>query len=69
MIVLVRYGVLALISTMFFIHFSAIYPVTTELTAWYATSFILVTIVLLALALYGFRTSLAGQRVVGWLDD
>jgi serine/threonine-protein kinase len=69
MIVLVRYGVLALISTMFFIHFSAFYPVTTELTAWYATSFILETIVLLALALYGFRTSLAGQRVVGWLDD
>ncbi|HEX6085226.1 MAG TPA: serine/threonine-protein kinase [Thermoanaerobaculia bacterium] len=69
MAVLVRFGVLALVSAMFFFHFSAFYPVTTELTAWYATSFILETIALLAVTLYGFRTSLAGQRVAGWLDE
>ena len=70
MVVLTRYGVLALIATMFFLHFSAFYPVTTDLTAWYATSFLLESIVLLAVAFSGFRTSLAGQRVgVGWLEE
>jgi hypothetical protein len=70
-VVLTRYGVLALVSTVFFIHFSVFYPVTTNLTAWYATSFILETLLLLAVALYGFRTSLAGQKVVraGFFDD
>ena len=68
-VVITRYGVLALISTMFFIHFAAFYPMTTELTAWYATSFILQSLVLLAVSLYAFRISLAGQRVAGWLDD
>jgi hypothetical protein len=68
-IVITRYGVLALISTMFFIHLAVFYPVTTELTAWYATSFILETLVLLALTLYAFRTSLGGQRMATWLDE
>jgi hypothetical protein len=47
------------------------FPVTTELSAWYATSFLLEAVLVLALLLYGFRTSLAGQRLVGagFLDD
>jgi len=69
LVVLTRYGVLALMSTMFFLHLMAFYPVTTELSAWYATSFLLEVLVLLALAVYGFRTSIAGQRVAGWLDE
>jgi serine/threonine-protein kinase len=70
-VVLTRYGVLALIATFFFNHFLVFFPITTELSAWYATSFILEAVLVLALLLYGFRTSLAGQRLVGagFLDD
>jgi len=69
--VLTRYGVLALISLLFFQHLNVFYPVTTELNAWYATTFIMQVAVLAALALYGFRTSLAGQKLVraGLFDE
>jgi serine/threonine-protein kinase len=70
-VVLTRYGVLALVSTFFFNHFLVFFPITTELSAWYATSFLLEAALVVALMLYGFRTSLAGQRLVGagFLDD
>ena len=61
---LARYGVLALMAAFFFTHLWAFYPVTTEVTAWYATSANLQVLLLLAIAVYGFRTSLAGQRLV-----
>jgi hypothetical protein len=59
--VIARYGVLALISTMFFMHLWAFYPVTTELTAWYATSFVMQLVVLAAIVAFAYRTSTAGQ--------
>jgi serine/threonine-protein kinase len=71
LLVLTRYGVLTLVTMMFFVHLTVFYPVTTDLTAWYATAFILELITLAALALYGFRTSLAGQKLVraGLFDE
>jgi hypothetical protein len=37
------------------------YPATTEISAWYATSFLLQLFVLGVVLFYGFYTSLAGQ--------
>jgi serine/threonine protein kinase len=60
-----RFGVLTLVTMMFFIHFSVFYPVTRDLTAWYATSFLVQCAVLLGLTIYGLRTALGGQRLPG----
>ncbi|MBA3356012.1 MAG: hypothetical protein H0U18_08755 [Pyrinomonadaceae bacterium] len=60
-----RYGLLAVISTLFFFHLSIFYPITTKLSAWYATDFTIALIICLALALYGFYTSLGGQPLFG----
>ena len=56
-----RFGPVTLISTLIFLHLAIFFPITTELTAWYAGDFVLDLIFLLALAFYGFYTSLAGQ--------
>jgi serine/threonine-protein kinase len=58
---LTRFGLLVLIATHFFSHIVPFYPVTTEFSAWYATSFLLQLFVLGAVLLYAFHTSLAGQ--------
>jgi protein kinase-like protein len=59
--VLYRYGLLALVSAMFFFHLWVFFPMTTELTAWYAFDFIIALGICGALVIYGFYTSLAGQ--------
>ena len=59
-----RFGLLALMSLFFFIHLSVFYPVTTDLGAWYATTYLMQLAVLTALAVYAFRTSLAGQKLM-----
>lgn len=60
---LYRYGLLAVVSTTFFVHLIIFYPVTSEFSAWYAGDFLLALIVSLTLAVYGFYTSLAGQSL------
>jgi hypothetical protein len=42
-------------------HLWVFFPITTEFTAWYAQVFVLDLIFVLALAAYGFYTSLGGQ--------
>jgi len=59
--VLYRYGLLALISAIFFVHLTIFYPITSDLSAWYAADFVMGLIVGLALVVFGFYTSLAGQ--------
>lgn len=59
-----RYGLLAVVSLGFFGGVSA-FPITTNFTAWYATGFVLYLALLVALAVYGFYTSLAGQPLFG----
>ena len=63
--VLYRYGLLALVSMMFLTHIRVFFPITTELSAWYATGFVISALACLALVLYGFYTSLAGQSLFG----
>jgi len=58
-----RYGLLALISTLFFYTLGVFYPMTTELTAWYASDFTIALVICLALAAYGFYTSLGGEKL------
>ena len=58
---LYRYGLLALISAIYFLHLHIFYPVTSDFTAWYAADFVLAFIIALALVVFAFYTSLAGQ--------
>jgi serine/threonine-protein kinase len=57
----VRFGPLALFSTLAFFHLWVFFPITSEFTAWYASTFVLDLIVLLGLAIYGYYISLGGQ--------
>ncbi len=68
---LYRYGLLALISALFFLHLNIFFPITSEFTAWYAGDFVLALVVSLALAVYGFRVSLGGRALFrgGLLED
>ncbi|HEX8249703.1 MAG TPA: serine/threonine-protein kinase [Pyrinomonadaceae bacterium] len=58
-----RFGVLAMASGFVFYHLMVFYPITMEISAWYAGDFVLCVIALAALAIYGFYTSLAGQPI------
>ncbi|HVE58044.1 MAG TPA: hypothetical protein VNB22_14530, partial [Pyrinomonadaceae bacterium] len=58
-----RFGVLAMISTFLTYHLVVFYPITTELSAWYAGDFLLCAAFILILAIYGFYMSLAGQKI------
>ena len=61
--VLYRYGLLAGMFTLLFLHMQIRFPVTTNFSAWYATGFVIDIILLLILLIYAFRTSLAGQSL------
>jgi hypothetical protein len=61
---LARHGLLSLIAFFYFLHLWSFYPVTTEVSAWYATSFLLQLAVVTAITLFAFRVSLAGQKLV-----
>ncbi|HEU4477295.1 MAG TPA: serine/threonine-protein kinase [Pyrinomonadaceae bacterium] len=68
--VLYRYGLLALISALFCVHLLIFFPITSDLSAWYAPDYVLALIVCVALAVFGFYTSLAGQPLFrGALPD
>ena len=58
-----RYGVLALSSAFFFSHLAIFYPITTDLTAWYATDFLIGLGICVAIAAFGFYTSLGGEKL------
>ncbi|HWN09418.1 MAG TPA: serine/threonine-protein kinase [Pyrinomonadaceae bacterium] len=66
-----RFGLLALISAIFVSHLGVFYPVTAELTAWYATDFTIGLVICCLLVAYGFFTSLGGEKVfsVKMLED
>ncbi|OLD28936.1 MAG: hypothetical protein AUJ04_00335 [Acidobacteria bacterium 13_1_40CM_3_55_6] len=61
--VLYRYGLLALAFALFVSHLWVFFPMTSDFTAWYATDFIISLVICIALAVYGFYTSLGGQPV------
>ena len=59
-----RYGLLAMSSALFFYHLWVFYPMTTEVTAWYATDFLIALVICVALVGFGFYTSLGGQKLL-----
>jgi hypothetical protein len=59
--VLYRYGLLALVSALYFLHLMIFYPITSDFSAWYAADYVLALIVGLGLVVFGFYTSLAGE--------
>ncbi|MBV8856896.1 MAG: serine/threonine protein kinase [Acidobacteria bacterium] len=62
--VLLRFGMLALVFTEFFLLFFSTYPLTTDFNAWYAGLAAFGAAVGVALILYGLKTSLAGQPLL-----
>ena len=61
---LVRFGLLALVSGLFFSHLVVFYPITIDLTAWFAVDFTIALVIAIALAAYGFYISLGGQKLL-----
>jgi hypothetical protein len=71
LLVLRRGGLLSLAVALFYMFSLIEVPITLDVGAWYAPRALPVVGVLVALALYGFRTSLGGKPVFGssLLDD
>jgi serine/threonine-protein kinase len=68
---LVRFGLLASIFAEFFLLLGIFYPLTSDLSVWYSGVTIFALAIGLALAIYGFYISLAGQPLFkeGLLQD
>jgi len=68
-LLIVRFGVLAAAAMVFtyYCAFLGRVPWTTSLSVWYAKTALLAIAAVLALALYGFRTTLAGRPL--WRDE
>jgi hypothetical protein len=62
---LYRYGLLALSAALLFAHLSVFYPITSELSAWYAIDFVIAAALCVALAAFACYTSMAGQKIFG----
>ncbi len=59
-----RFSLVVALVALIFQHQIIFFPVTTELSAWYATGYVLDLVALVALTLFGFYTSLGGQPLV-----
>jgi hypothetical protein len=62
--VFLRFGLLASLLSLFTQGVLTLFPLTPDLSAWYASNTILALLVLAALAAYGFRVALAGRPIV-----
>ena len=62
-ILITRFGVLATMVAQLFFFLSVTYPMTTDFSAWYASSTIFALVIALGLAIYGFYISLGGKPV------
>jgi hypothetical protein len=65
-LVLMRYGLLALASSVFVYSVLTTFPVTTDLSSWYAGTSILAALVVLVLAGIGIRNAISGPT---WFSD
>ncbi len=68
---LIRFGVLAVITSSVFSYFLGNFPLTTDTSAWYAGIGFAGILLMAAMAFYGFYTSLGGRPMFGGaaLDD
>jgi len=58
-----RYGLLALSTAFFVAHLYVFFPITTDLTAWYASEFTIALVICLLLGGYAAYTSVGGTKV------
>lgn len=58
-----RFGLLATIASNLFFNLSFFYPLSSDLSVWYTSAAFFPVVITLALAIYGFYTSLGGQTV------
>jgi hypothetical protein len=58
-----RFGLLATIAFNLFFNLTFFYPLTSDVSVWYTSAAFLPVVVILALAIFGFYTSLGGQTV------
>jgi serine/threonine protein kinase len=63
-LVLLRFGLLACVFMQFFVLTFYFFPMTTDFSAWYAGAPAFALAVSLALVLFGFKSSLAGQPLL-----
>lgn len=69
-LVLVRFGIVAQATVFFVSSILSNFPVTRQLSAWYAPQGLLAVGIALSLAIYGFRMTLGGRpALVGLLKD
>jgi len=61
--VLRRYGLLALFSALFVAHLYVFFPITTELTAWYASEFTIALVICVVLGVFAAYTAVGGAKV------
>lgn len=68
---LLRFGLVALACSLFVNFLFPLVPITTDFSAWYAGSTLFTLLVVLALSVYAFHTSLGGQKVFAgkFLED
>jgi Protein kinase domain len=71
LLLLMRFGLLALVIALALNNVLQVYPLTAHLSAWYAEPTLFVFILLLALTVYSFYTAVGGRRIFGavTLDD
>ncbi|MGE0128881.1 MAG: protein kinase [Blastocatellales bacterium] len=62
-VVIMRYGLMTLVSTFLVVYVLNNFPVTLNFAAWYAGTGLAPIVLLLALAVFAFYTSLGGQKV------
>jgi hypothetical protein len=58
---LMQFGLLAVAAALFVAVFLNQFPLNTDLSVWYAGDTVFTVVTVLAIALFGFRTALAGQ--------
>ena len=63
LLVLKRFGLLVLIVGLVVQNVLIVFPLTSHLSRWYATSGLTGAVIIAALAIYGFRAALAGQPI------
>jgi serine/threonine-protein kinase len=65
MLIILRFGLLAIVAEQFFFSLLSLFPITTQMSAWYFGIGLTGLVILLALSLYAFHTSLGGQPMFG----
>jgi len=62
---LIRFGLLAFVASQFFNNLLSNFPLTTQISSWYAGLSLAGILLMAAMAFYGFYTSLGGRPVFG----